>query len=62
MEDVRGVFRDVFNMYKEHEEKTDWNKWSNDILQLAKKHKDSILCAEMIFALNRHMERRENDK
>lgn len=61
MEDIRGIFRDIFNIYKKHEDKIDWNQWSSDILYVGTKYKDSLVCGEILESINRYMERRENE-
>lgn len=61
MEDIPGIYRDTFNLYKEHSDKTDWPKFSDEIQKLIEKHKGSIFCAEVLVALGRHLERKENE-
>lgn len=61
MEDVKNIFKDTYNLYQKHKEETDWNQWPKDLLNVVQKHKDSLLCAEIVVAINRHMERREEN-
>jgi hypothetical protein len=60
MDDVPGIFRDTFNLYKQHKDKTDWPMWSQGIYEVSGKHPESELCVEILVALTNYMKRRED--